>query len=189
MIAGLFGVAWTEWATSGISGAASESVRGTGIVVGLVIFFWSARLWWSATRERGSASVAPPRKRSRSMFSSPAFWLVVALEVVAIRGGTALLGVTGNRDYAIAWVAIVVGMHFLAFGRLFWAGAYRLGAALIAAGMAGAMVGFAGGGVGGIKATSGLLAAASLYVAGGWTLRDASRPPPRAVSPSLSRGR
>jgi len=96
--------------------------------------------------------------------------VVVVLEVVAISGGGKLLSATGHRDYIIVWVATVVGVHFLAFGRLFWAGFYWLGTVLIAAGAAGAMVGFAGGGPDAIKATCGLIAAASMFVATGWSL-------------------
>jgi hypothetical protein len=44
MISGVVGLAWTEWGASGVSGAVSVVIRVAGIVVGLVIFFWSARL-------------------------------------------------------------------------------------------------------------------------------------------------
>ncbi len=107
---------------------------------------------------------------SRSRLFSPLYLLIVAVEVAAIGGGGKLLTTTGHGEYFIAWVATAVGIHFLVFGRLFWAGFYWLGAALIAAGIAGAIVGFAGGGVNGIKATSGLIAAASFFVAGGCTV-------------------
>jgi hypothetical protein len=162
MISGMFGLAWTEWGASGISGAVSWAIRVAGIVVGLVIFFWSARLRRSV-RENGSGS----------MISSPSYRRVVVLQVVALSGGAALLGATGRQAYVIAWFATVVGGHFLAFGRLFFAGFYWLGAALIAAGIAGAIVGLAGGGLGGIEATSGLIAAASLFAAGGSTVARA----------------
>jgi len=104
------------------------------------------------------------------MFASKGFWLVAVLEVVVIRGGTGLLDAVGGRDYIIAWVAGVVGVHFVAFGRLFWPGFYWLGAALVAAGIAGTVVGLAGGGGAGIQVTAGLMAAVSLFAAGGWTV-------------------
>jgi hypothetical protein len=107
------------------------------------------------------------------MFSSPTYLLVVAIEVAAIAGGNALLTATGHGHYVIAWVATVVGLHLVALGRLFHAGLYRIGAALVAAGIAGATVGFAAAGVDAITATSGLLAAASLFVAGGWSVATA----------------
>lgn len=174
MIAAVFGVAWTEWAASGISGAPSGTIRVAGIAVGLTIVLWSSRLWLSAHGGKESGSTARRQEQPGSFFLSRAFWLVTALEVVAIRGGTGLLGATGHAEYAVAWVAAAVGMHFLAFGRLFWAGFYWVGAALIAAGTAGAMVGVAGGGSDGITATTGLMAAASLFLASGWSVLQAT---------------
>ena len=107
------------------------------------------------------------------MFSSPSYRRIAIAEVVALFGGAALLGATGRHEYVIAWFATVVGVHFLAFGRLFFAGFYWLGTALIAAGLAGTVVGLAGGGLGGIEVTTGLIAAASLFVAGGSTVARA----------------
>src|ERR1035437_1616602 len=107
------------------------------------------------------------------MLSSPTYRRIVVLEVVALFGGATLLGATGHHEYVIAWFATVVGVHFLAFGRLFFAGFYWLGTSMIAAGSAGAIVGLAGGGLGGIEATSGLIAAASLFAAGGSTVARA----------------
>ena len=104
------------------------------------------------------------------MFSSPGYRVVVALEVIALFGGGALLWATGHSEYTIAWYAWVVGIHFVIVGRLCWAGFYLLGAGLLAAGYIGAIVGLAGGDSSAIKATSGLVAATSLSAAGGWTV-------------------
>jgi hypothetical protein len=161
MISGGFGVAWILWGASGLSGAASTVVRIAGIAVGVVIMLWCAYLWRSAPAgESGSGA----------MFSSGAYRLIVALEVLALICGNLLLGVIGQSEYIIAWVATVVGVHFLAFGRQFWVGFSWLGATLIVAGIAGTMVGLLGGSAGAIKATAGLIAAASLFVAGGCTI-------------------
>jgi hypothetical protein len=162
MISGAFGVAWTEWAASGISGTVSTTIRVVGVAVGLVILFWSARLRQSVGESE-----------SAFMFSSPSYRRIVVSEVLALFGGAALLGATGHRDYVIAWFAAVVGIHFLAFGRLFFAGFYWLGVGLIIAGITGTVVGLSGGGSGGIDMTTGLIAAASLFVAGGSTIARA----------------
>ncbi len=116
----------------------------------------------------GEANIPSPR--SKPTFSSTAFLVVNAVQIVAFAAGGRLLTSTGHPEYVIAWVAIVVGVHFLAFGRLFLTGFYWLGAALITAGLAGLLVGIAGGGPGGIKVTSGLLAASSLFSASAWSL-------------------
>jgi hypothetical protein len=167
-ISDLIGAAWTVWGASGLTGAAAVTVGAVGVALGLGLAAWTARLW----------RLAPPETGARSMFSSRAYRLIVALEVVALVGGNAALGALGGREYIVAWVAAVVGAHFLAFGRLFWAGFYWLGAALIAAAVAGTGVGLAGGGSDAVKATAGLLAAASLFLAGGRTVvrGDAAAP-------------
>jgi hypothetical protein len=162
MFSGVFGLAWTEWGASGISGAESTAIRVVGIVLGLIILFWSARLRRSAG-ENGSGS----------MFSSPSYRRIAIAEVIALVAGAAILGATGRHEYVIAWFAIVVGIHFLAYGRLFFSWFYWLGTALIAAGIAGTVVGLASGGLGDIEATTGLIAAASLFAAGGSTVINA----------------
>jgi hypothetical protein len=162
MISGVFGLAWTEWGASGLSGSVAAVIRVAGIVVGASIVLWCATLW-------RTASGGGP-EGSGMIFGSRGYRLVVILEVAAIIGGNALLGAAGHRDYFIALVAAVVGIHFLAFGRLFWSGFYWLGAALITAGIAGALVGLAGAGSRGVEATSGLTAAASLFSASGATI-------------------
>jgi len=171
VISVIFGGVWINWGASGLTGAAAAGIRVAGLVLALVILVWTVRLWRSPPRASSSQSPeAPPGQRSRFRFSMSSYLVVVALEAVACGRGGKLLSATGHRDYIIVWVATVVGVHFLAFGRLFWAGFYWLGTALIAAGAAGAMVGFAGGGSGAIKATCGLIAAASMFVANGWSL-------------------
>jgi hypothetical protein len=104
------------------------------------------------------------------LFGSSHYRLVVAAEVIALVGGGVLLGSTGHGEYTVAWFACVVGAHFVAFGRLFWVGFYWLGAALLAGGIAGAIIGLAGGAPSAVTAVSALIAAASLFAAGGWTV-------------------
>lgn len=178
MVAGGFGIAWTLWGASGVAGAPAVAVRVGGIVIGALIFVSGVLLQRRARRGTRVGRRPAPGGRSGSMFSSRGYRLVVALEVIALVAGGLLLGTTGHSEYTIAWFAAVVGVHFLAFGRLFWAGFYWLGAALVAAGAAGAIVGLAGAGSDAVRAVSGLIAAASLFASGGWTVL-ASRASPR----------
>lgn len=167
MVASGFGIAWTLWGASGLAGAPAVAVRVGGIATGALILIGSVMLQRGARRATRLGHRAAPGGRSGSMFSSRGYRLVVALEVIALVAGALLLGATGHSEYTIAWFAGVVGVHFVAFGRLFWTGFYWLGAALFAAGAAGAIVGLAGAGSDAIRAVSGLLAAASLFAAGG----------------------
>ncbi len=107
---------------------------------------------------------------------SHAFWVVVAVEVVAIAVGIPALTLSGHGKYVAPWVAAVVGLHFLAFGRLigrFW---YPVGAVLLAGAAAGAAVGATGAGVGAVEAISGLIASATLLTASGY----------RAIAPPVA---
>jgi hypothetical protein len=179
MIAGGFGVAWSQWAAAGVSGAASGAIRIAGIAVGLAIVLVGARLRRESRRETRPASSRPWRKHSRGTFSARSYLVVVGIEILAIGAGNAILTATGLSDYVIAWTAVVVGMHFLAFGRLFFPGYYWLGAALIGSGIVGAVVGLSGGGLAATEVASGLMAAVSLFVAGGFTVLTAARRDPR----------
>lgn len=107
------------------------------------------------------------------MFSSRAYRLIVVGQVIAIVAGAIVLSRTGHAPYLPGWVAVVVGVHFLGFGWFFWAGYYLLGGALIAAGVVGAIVGLAGYSSGSVAATTGLIAALSLFAAAGRVLRPA----------------
>jgi hypothetical protein len=172
MVAAVAGVAWTLWGASGLAGSGATVVRAVGIVVGSAMVGEIARTRADALQDEPPAVASGG---SRSMFGSRSYLVVAILEVAAIVIGNKLLAATGHNDYTIAWVATVLGLHFLALGRLFFAGFYWLGLALIMAGLIGAAVGGAGGGADGIKAASGLSAAASLFGAGAWTLVAQSR--------------
>ena len=153
IIAAAFGIAWALWGASGLPAAVQGAVRAAGIAAGVIIIARAVRLRRTAP--------AP----AISMFRSRQYRLVVAAEVVAIVAGLAGLAVAGASEYIAAWVAIVVGVHFLAFGRLISAFYYPLGALVTIGGIAGIAVGVAGGSAGAVEATAGLTAAASLLSA------------------------
>ncbi len=174
-ISAIFGVVWTEWAASGLVGSAAPAVRIVGLVVAVLVVCWCASLLAAGQWVNGPVSRGTARRGSTSMFSSPRYLLVVAVEVVAIGGGNKVLTATGHTKYAIVLAAIVVGTHFVALGWLFFGGFYWLGGALIFAGLMGTVVGLAGGEVGAVKASTGLIAATSLFGSGGWALAAQSR--------------
>jgi hypothetical protein len=102
------------------------------------------------------------------MFRSRAYRLWAAAEVVALVAGNAALGGTGHSAYVAAWTALVVGGHFLGFGRLFAPMFYWLGGAFIVGAVVGAAAGAASGTSRAVEASTGLIAAVSLFIAGGW---------------------
>ena len=163
MFSGVFGLAWTEWGASGISGAESTAIRVVGIVLGpdhLVLVRSPAALRWrewigvyvlvaelSTHSDRGGG-----RARRRGCDPRSDRTPRIRHRLVRHRGRNTFSGVRRDSSFA---------------------GFYWLGTALIAAGIAGTIVGLAGGGLGGIEATTGLIAAASLFAAGGSTLISA----------------
>jgi hypothetical protein len=153
IIAAAFGIAWALWGASGLPAAAQGAVRAVGIVAGVIIIGRAVRLRRTAP--------AP----ATSIFQSRQYRLVVAAEAATIAAGLAGLAVAGSSEYIAAWVAIVVGLHFLAFGRFISAFYYPLGAIVTAGGFAAIAVGAAGGSAGAVEATAGLTAAASLLTA------------------------
>lgn len=163
VIAGVFGIGWAFWAASGLSGGAASVVRIAGLVIGAVIVA-------AALLRRGAANpgVLAPSSVAGSMFGSRGYLVWVAAELVALVVGNVVLGAAGHGEYVAAWTALVVGAHFIGFGRLFTPMFYLVGAAFIAAAVVGAAAGAAAGTRQAVEASTGLIAAASLFAAGGW---------------------
>jgi hypothetical protein len=96
-------------------------------------------------RDRGPRPAGRPA--ARSGFRGP-YWLVIAGEAAAILAGAAVLnGPAGLPRAVVAWVSVVVGVHFLALAAIWRLPLFRhLGAAIAlcgAAGMAAAAAGAA----------------------------------------------
>ena len=158
IIAAIFGIGWAQWGASGLTGAAAGVVRAVTAVLGAIILIRAFRL--RRTAPGGSVS----------MFASRGYRIVVALEVVAIIAGAIVLNATGHPGYVAAWIAAVVGVHFLGFGSLFARFYYVVGALIVLGALAALVVGLAGSGRRAIEATAGLVTAAALLSAAGWRL-------------------
>ena len=164
-IAGGFGIGWAFWAASGLSGGAATAVRIAGVVIGVIIV--AAALF---RRTTAGPNESAPSSGSESMFRSRGYRAWVAAELIALVVGNVVLGATGHGAYVAAWTAFVVGVHFIGFGRLFAPVFSWVGVAFIAAAIAGATVGAGGGTRQAVEASTGLIAAASLFAAGVWGL-------------------
>ena len=94
------------------------------------------------------------------------YWICVVLEVVALVLGSRLLADHGRAEYGVAWVAFVVGFHFLPFAWAFRTPSFLpLGILLMALGVVGAALGIAGAGDEAIALSAGV---GSGYVLLGW---------------------
>ncbi|WP_157018199.1 hypothetical protein [Cryptosporangium arvum] len=108
VIEGFFGAMWFGWATSDAPGwllpvLIAGSVAGLAVVVlGVVL---------AKRSPAGSSPMADPAVRKR-------YNIIVAIEFGLIFAGAAVLGQVAE-DYIAAWIALIVGLHFVPLGRVF----------------------------------------------------------------------
>ncbi len=125
----------------GIGGAAyvivNASPLGEPTAVALRILAVVALVWILARAWRWRA--ASPRARAGRAGFGAGYWAVVALEVVLIFGGRALLvGPLNEPGAFLPWLSLVVGLHFFAFVKVFhkltylWLGLLISASAIIA---------------------------------------------------------
>ncbi|GAA3382367.1 hypothetical protein [Cryptosporangium minutisporangium] len=107
-IEGLFGLTWFAWANAEAPGWLSPVLL-VGSVLALVVLVAGVVL--AVRSPAGSTPMADPAIRRR-------YNLVVAIEFAVIFLGAALLG-RFAPDFVAAWIALVVGVHFVPLGRYF----------------------------------------------------------------------
>lgn len=121
-------------------------------------------------------------------FMDRRYWLVLAAEVVALSGGLAVVNNVLHRPaVAVAWLAVVIGVHFFGLGRVWRMPLFhRLGAAMTLLGVAGFLLDALAGTtvlVAGVGLRPGALPDGRPGVAG----RDDRRPMSRSGHPVASR--
>jgi hypothetical protein len=124
------------------------------------------------------ARMAPPAPQApASGFVDRRFWIIVALEAVALFGGLLVInGILHRSAVSVAWVALVVGVHFFGLARIWRMPLYhRLGAAMTVLGLAGFVIHALGGNAATIGLVAGVGSGAALYAAVGMAFRDALR--------------
>ncbi len=134
IVAALFGALWCVGAASGLlaySRPAALVVVVLGVLVAVLLVVLALRI-----RRRTAAPTtpqsSPPAPGPPSMFATRRYRVTLLVEVVAIVAGGIVLGRLGLGEYAVIWVAAVVGVHFLFFGRAFWSGFIWVGAIMLA---------------------------------------------------------
>lgn len=60
-----------------------------------------------------------------------AYWIIVLIEAIALFAGARLLTSLGHPELGVAWVAVVVGTHFFALGRVFGLDRFHVLATLV----------------------------------------------------------
>ena len=121
---------------------------------------------------RSGSSVTPAPSLG---FVDHRYWLIVALEAGALLGGLAVVnGVLHGKAVAVAWVALVVGVHFFGLARIWRMPLYHwLGAAMAILGLAGFLIYALGGSAATVGLVAGVGSGTALYAAVGVAVGDA----------------
>ena len=89
---------------------------------------------------------------------SARYWLIVALEAAGIVAGGAVLGAVGLGSATVAWVSVVVGLHFLALAAVWRLSLFRpLGTAIALCGTTAIAAAAAGAGAARVAGIGGVL--------------------------------
>jgi len=192
LIGGVFGLIYVEINAGALTAPAAAALRIAGAVVfaGLVALLAAGRGPGAASAETEAEAEAA----TRGGFG-PRYWLIVAAEVAAFIAGSALLNGPLDRPRAVvAWVSVVVGVHFFALAALWRVSLFRwLGAAITLCGLAGLAAAFLDASDAVIASLGGVLPGALLLAAGYAgaiaALRRSGRPEPGPVGPTGHPGR
>lgn len=120
LIGGAFGLVFLIVNSTQFSTLGRILVLIVGIAVFAVIAFLAMRRIGRTKRaqaaaERGPNEDMPPR----AIPFGRSYWIIVAVEVLALFGGARLLSGLGHPELGVAWAAFVVGTHFYALGYVF----------------------------------------------------------------------
>jgi hypothetical protein len=163
MVAITFGAVFVLVNSAGLPGPWRLAIRLAGVLVAAVLV---AGLLLAV----GKAPAA--RQASVSGFADRRYWIVVAFEAVALFAGLFLLNEVLHRTaVAVAWVAVVVGVHFFPLARYWRIPLFHwLGAAMTVLGLAGFLIYAVGGTATTVALVAGVGSGAALYVAVGVAL-------------------
>lgn len=126
-----------------------------------------------------AAAQRPATDRVDGVGLSRGFGIVVAVEVVALFGGLQVLGrVFDAPEAGVAWVSVVVGLHFVALA-VVWRepSLHVVGGALTACGAAGLVLAAAGAGQAAVATVGGVVPGFLLLAGGGWATTRSGRVP------------
>lgn len=123
LIEGGFAVMWFGWAGARAPAWLVPPLIAGAVLAGVIAVLGVLLAWRGHS---ASSPMADPAVRRR-------YNLVVLVEFAVIFAGSALLGRLGAEEYVAAWVAAVVGLHFVPLGRAFGEPLLQLSGVLITA--------------------------------------------------------
>ena len=168
MVAITFGTVFVLVNSGGVAAPWSLVIRVVGLLVAALLVIGLVL----AVRGGSSAPPAPV-----SGFADHRYWLIVALEAGALFGGLAVVnGVLHDAAVSVAWVALVVGVHFFGLARIWRMPLYYwLGAAMAILSLAGFLIYALDGSAAMVGLVAGVGSGAALYAAFGVAVGDALR--------------
>ena len=126
-----------------------------------------------------AAASRPAPEREGGVAFTRGYWLVVAVEVVALIAGTRVLArVFDLPEAGVTWVTVVVGVHFFVLAVL-WrdASLHVLGAALVLCGVVGLVLAFADAGHAAVATAGGVVPGFVLLAGSALAARTTGRVP------------
>ncbi|MCT2582892.1 hypothetical protein [Actinophytocola gossypii] len=163
VVAIAFGLVFVEVNSGGLPGGWPLGIRVGGAVVAVALL---VALAFAARR-----AAAAPDTDHRG-FVDQRYWRIVGFEGIALFVGLVLLnGVLDWPQVAVAWIAVVVGVHFVGLAKLWHMDLYLvLGAVMTVLGVAGFVLGAAGTSAATIGLVSGVLSGVALFASVGVAL-------------------
>ena len=104
-----------------------------------------------------------------------AYWIIVLIEAVLLFAGTRLLAGLGHPELGVAWVAVVVGTHFYALGRVFGLDRFHVLATVVTLCGIGGFIAFFAAAPAFIPVISGVISGFVLLAFAMWALIPAER--------------
>lgn len=173
LIATTFGLVFVLVNSGGLPGNWPTVVRIAGGVVGVVLLLGILR----ASRLPGGRP-----DLDHGGFSDRRYWTIVGIEGLALMGGLFVLNAVFERpEFAVAWIAIVVGVHFIGLARVWHVNMYLwLGGVQTVLGVIGFVIGIGGGSAGTIGVVAGVGSGVALFATVATSLVLAERAPANA---------
>jgi len=155
----VFGLVFVEANSVGLPARYQAPLRVAGALAAAALFVGIGRARRAAAQR--------PASPSRTNRFGPGYWLVVAAEVAALVAGLIVINrVFHARGLAVAWIAVVVGVHFFGMAVLWRLGLFMaLGAALTLLGAVGFALHAGGASNLTVALVSGVGSGAALYLA------------------------
>ena len=104
-----------------------------------------------------------------------AYWIIVLIEAVLLFAGTRLLAGLGHPELGVAWVAVVVGTHVYALGRVFGLDRFHVLATVVTLCGIGGFIAFFAAAPAFIPVISGVISGFVLLAFAMWALIPAER--------------